>query len=63
MFIRDGTPSGFSTISSGRAVRQERHILLRKNTGNDTLVSVTARHLIADGNLALLCDVNADNHG
>ena len=42
------------------AVRKERHILYRKYTGNDTLVTMTASHLIADGNLSLLCDVDAD---
>ena len=57
MFIRDGTPNGFSTMSSGRAVRQERHILLRQNAGNDTLVAVTACHLIADRDLTLLRDI------
>ena len=41
-------------------VRQERHILLTENSGNDTLVAVTTRHLIADRDLSLLCDVNAD---
>ena len=48
ILIREGTPSGFSTMSSGRAVGQERHILLRQDAGNNTLVAVTACHLIAD---------------
>ena len=43
------------------AVGQEGHILGRKYTGNDTLVSVTSRHLISDGYLPLLCDVYPDN--
>ena len=42
------------------SVRQERHILYRKYTGNDTLVSVTTSHLIADRDFSLLCDVDAD---
>ena len=41
------------------AIRQERHIFFRQNPGNDTLVSVTAGHLIADRNLTLLCNVAA----
>ncbi len=59
MFIREGTPSGFSTISSGRAVGQERHVLLAQNAGDDALVAVTAGHLVAHGNLSLLGDVDA----
>ena len=42
------------------AIRKERHILYRKYTGNDTLVTVTTCHLITDGDLSLLCNVNAD---
>ena len=42
------------------SVRKERHILYRKYTGNDTLVTMTASHLIADGNLSLLCNVDAN---
>ena len=42
------------------AVWQIRHILYGKHTGNNTLVSVTACHFISDGNLSLLCDINAD---
>ena len=42
------------------AVRQERHIFFRQNTGNDTLVTVTACHLVADRDLTLLCDVAAN---
>ena len=44
-----------------RTIRQERHILLRQNAGDNTLVAVTARHLIANGNFPLLRDVNADD--
>ena len=42
-----------------RAIRQERHILLRQDAGHDALVAVAARHLIADGDLTLLRDVDA----
>ncbi len=43
----------------GSAVGQERHVALRKHTGNDALVSVAARHLVADLNFTLLRDVHA----
>ena len=39
------------------AVLKEWHILLRKNTGNNTLVSVAACHLVADRKLTLLSNV------
>ena len=42
-------------------VRQERHILHRQHTGNNTLVSVTSCHLIPYRNLPLLCNINADS--
>ncbi len=41
-------------------IRKKRHILLRKYTGYNTLVSVTARHLIADLNFSLLSNINSD---
>lgn len=41
--------------------RQERHILHRKDAGYNTLVSMAARHLIANGDLPLLCDVAAND--
>ncbi len=44
------------------SVRQERHILLRKNARDNTLVTMTAGHLITNGNLTLLGDIAADNH-
>ena len=40
-------------------VRQIRHVFPRQNTRYNTLVSVTAGHLIAYGDLALLRDINA----
>ena len=38
-------------------VRKVRHILNRKNSRNNTLVSVTACHLVADRNLSLLRNI------
>ena len=43
------------------AVGQERHILHRKHAGHNTLVTVTAGHLIAHGDLSLLGDIDADS--
>ena len=43
-----------------RAIRQERHVFLAHDARDDTLVTVTACHLIADRDLALLSDVDAD---
>ena len=43
------------------AVRKEGHILGRKYTGNDTLVTMTACHFIADGDLTLLGDIDSDD--
>ena len=42
-----------------RAVRQERHVLLAHDARDDTLVPVTAGHLVADRDLALLRDIDA----
>ena len=61
MFIREGTPRGVQHDVQRGAVGQVRHILLRQDTGNDTLVAVTACHLIADADLTLLSDVAADD--
>ena len=36
------------------AIRQERHFLFRQDSRHNTLVSMTARHFIADGNLSFL---------
>src|SRR5256712_1447449 len=44
-----------------RAVRKERHVLDRKDLGDDDLVAVPARHLVADADLALLRDRDADH--
>ena len=43
-----------------RAVGQEGHVLFAQDAGNDTLVTMTAGHLITDRNLSLLCDVDTD---
>ena len=41
------------------SVRQERHILHRQYTGNNTLITVASRHLISNGDLSLLRDIDA----
>ena len=38
-------------------VFQERHILFRKNSGNNTLVAMASCHLISNVDLSLSCDV------
>ena len=43
-----------------RTVCKIRHILGRKYARNDTFVTVASRHLVADGNLSLLRDIDAD---
>ena len=45
---------------NGSAVRQERHILLTANFGDNALVAVATAHFIADRNLAFLGDIDAD---
>ena len=42
------------------AVRQEGHILYRQYTGNNTLVAVTARHLVTNRDFTLLCNINTN---
>ena len=42
------------------AIWKEWHILYRKHTGNDTLVTMTSGHLVTNGNLSLLG--NVDTH-
>ena len=46
-------------MSSGGTVGQEGHILLGQNAGHNALVAVTAGHLIAHADLALLGNVAA----
>ena len=60
MFIRDGTPSGFSTMSTGVPSGQVRHVLLGHDLRDDALVAVASGHLVADRELALLGDVHLD---
>ena len=60
MFIRLGTPSGLRMMSTGRPVRQVRHVLRRQDLGDDALVAVAAGHLVADADLALLGDRHPD---
>ncbi len=61
MFIRDGTPSGFRTISSGVPSGRNGMSSCGQDAGDDALVAVTAGHLIADGDLPLLGDIDADD--
>ena len=57
MFIRLGTPSGFSTMSTG--VPSGRNgISSRQDLGDDALVPVASGHLVAFHQLALLGDVD-----
>ena len=43
-----------------RAIREERHVLDRKDLRDDALVAVAAGHLVADRDLPLLSDRDAD---
>ena len=45
---------------NGSAVSKKRHILLSQNRTDNALIAVSPRHLIADGDLALLSNVNAN---
>ena len=54
---------GVQNHIQGGTVGQEGHIFLRQDAGNNALVTVTTGHLIADGDLSLLGDVNADGLG
>src|SRR5437899_5064670 len=45
----------------GRSVRQEGHVLHREDLRDDALVAVAAGHLVADADLALLSDRDADH--
>ena len=57
-----GNAQGVQHDVQRRAVREEGHIFFRKNSGNDTLVSVTASHFVANGDFTLLCQIAADFH-
>ncbi len=43
------------------SVFKERHILLRKNSRNNALVTVTSCHFVSDGNSSSLREINADD--
>ena len=59
-YVHSGRNSqGVKNYIKRRSVCKERHILGRKNAGNDTLVSVTSCHLISYGDLTLLCNINS----
>jgi hypothetical protein len=59
--MREGTPSGFSTMIDMRAVFEERHVLDRQDARDDALVAVTAGHLVARLQLALHRDEDLDH--
>lgn len=48
-------------MSTGRPSAKEGHVLFRQNAGDDTLVPVTAGHLVAHGQLTLDGDMNLDH--
>ena len=60
MFIRLGTPSGLSRMSTGTTVLEERHVLLGDDLRDDALVAVAAGELVALADLALLGHVDAN---
>ena len=45
-------------MSAGVPSGKIRHVFFRQNAGDDTLIAVTAGHLVADGQLALHGDVD-----
>ena len=57
-FMRDGTPSGLSTMSTGVPSCEVRHVLFRQDARDDALVAVASGHLVADLELALDGDVD-----
>ena len=56
-----GNAQGVQDDVQRRAVGQIGHILTRENARDDALVAVAAGHLVADRDLALLRDVDADD--
>ena len=42
------------------SVRKERHVFDRKHAADNTLVTMTACHLITNGDLSLLCDIDTN---
>ena len=61
MFIREGTPRGFSTMSSGVPSGRKGISSCGQDAGDNALVAVTAGHLVAHGDLPLLGDIHADD--
>ena len=62
MFIRDGTPSGFRTMSTGVPSGRNGMSSCGRILRDDALVAVAPRHLVAFHDLALLGDVDAHQH-
>ena len=60
MFMRRRHAERVEDDVDRRAVGQERHVLLGQDPGHDTLVAVAAGHLVADADLALGGDADAD---
>ena len=61
MFMRDGTPSGFSTMSTGVPFGHERHVLDRHDRRDHALVAVAAGHLVAGLHAALHREIDLDH--
>ena len=59
-FMREGTPSGFKTMSTGVPSVEERHVFFGDDLGDDTFVTVASGHFVTDRELALGGDVNFD---
>src|ERR1700745_970216 len=60
-FMREGTPSGLSTMSAWVPSSRNGMALDRNHLGHHTLVAVTAGHLVARLNLALHRDEDLDH--
>jgi len=58
IFIRLGTPSGLRTMSTGVPSARERHVLHGYDLRDDTLITMTACHLITDRKLTLFRDID-----
>ncbi len=59
--MREGTPSGFKTISTGVPSASTRHILGRKNPREHAFVAVPSGHLVAHLQAALDRDEHLDH--
>jgi hypothetical protein len=60
MFMREGTPRGFKTMSTGER-RRKRACLLGQDARDDALVAVAAGHLVAHVELAFDGHVDLDH--